>query len=204
MTTTRSYAGIAGDARRAERRRKLLDAGYTLLAEGGPAALTVTGVCRAAGLTTRYFYEQFPNRDALMTAIVEAQARTVIDLIVEATLTTEGEPQERGEAAVAALLDALEADPRHVQMTREQDEAVLRLRATVAALMTEALEANAAVVWAGAAAHPERVPLAASLTVGGVLQMIVDWVDGDAALSRDEFVRIAARFAIATGDVVLS
>lgn len=204
MATTRSYGGITGDERRAERRRRLLDAGYTLLAEGGPAALTVTGVCRGAGLTTRYFYEQFPSRDALMAAIVEAEARAVIELIVEAALSTEGDPQQRGEAAVGALLDALEADPRRVRMTREQDEAVLRLRASVAALMTEALVANAAVVWAGAAEHPERVPLASSLTVGGVLQMIVDWVDGDAALSRDEFTRIAARFAVATGDVVLS
>lgn len=204
VATTRPYGGIAGDERRAERRRRLLDAGYTLLADGGPAALTVTGVCKAAGLTTRYFYEHFPNRDALMGAIVEAEAHTVIALIVDAAVETDGTAQERGEAAVAALLDAIEDDPRRVQMTREQDEAVLRLRASVAALMTAALVEHAGLVWPGAARHPERVPLAASLTVGGVLQMVADWVDGDAELSRDELVRIAARFAVATGEVVLS
>lgn len=204
MESTRPYGGIGGDERRADRRRRLLDAGYTLLAGGGPAALTVTGVCKAAGLTTRYFYEHFTGRGALMAAIVDAEARAVIALIVDAALTTDGDAQQRGEAAVRALLDALEADPRRVQMTREQDEAVLRLRASVATLMTEALVANAEVVWAGARAHPERVPLASSLTVGGVLQMIVDWVDGEAALSRDELVRVAARFAVATGEVVLS
>jgi AcrR family transcriptional regulator len=204
VSTTRPYGGVAGDERRADRRRRLLDAGYTLLAEGGPAALTVTGVCKASGLTTRYFYEHFPNRDALMVAIVEADADAVIALIVEAATSGGDTPQTRGEAAVGALLDALEADPRRVQMTREQDEAVLRLRHTVAARMTSALIATADLVWPGAAAHPERVALAASLTVGGVLQMVVDWVDGDAQLSREELVRIAARFAVATGDVVLS
>lgn len=203
MATTRPYGGIAGDERRAERRRRLLDAGYTLLADGGPSALTVTGVCRASGLTTRYFYEHFAGRDALMTAIIEAEAQQVIAQIVAAA-QRDGSAQERSEAAVRALLEATEADPRHLAMTREHDEHVLRLRAIVASLMTESLIENAPLVWPGAEDHPERVPLAASLTVGGVLQMFADWVAGDAALSRDELVRTAARFAVSTGDVVLS
>ncbi len=203
MASTRPYGGVAGDARHAERRRRLIDAGYTLLAAGGPGALTVTGVCRAAGLTARYFYEHFATRDALMDAIVEAEADAVIALIVEATLAADEDPLARGEAAVAALLDAIEADPRHIQLTRERDEAVLRMRAKVAAQMTDALVANAGLVWDRAKLHPERVQLAASLTAGGVLQMVADWVEGESALSREELVRIAARFAVSTGETVL-
>lgn len=203
MASTRPYKGVAGDARHAERLRRLLDAGYTLLAEGGPSALTVTAVCQRAGLTARYFYEHFPNRDALMEAIVEAEADAVIALIVEAALAGGDDPQVLGEAAITALLDAIEADPRHIQLTREHDEAVLRMRAKVAERMTDALVANAGLVWEGAELHPERVKLAASLTAGGVLQLVADWVEGESSLSREELVRIAARFAVTTGAIVL-
>ena len=45
--------------------------GVTLLgSEGGPA-LTVRAVCRAAGLTERYFYESFTDRDEFVRAVYD-------------------------------------------------------------------------------------------------------------------------------------
>lgn len=206
VATPRAYAGIDGSERQAERRRRLIDAGYDLLAEGGPAAMTVTGVCKQAGLTARYFYEHFANRDALLSAIVETEADMIIGVGLGAALAAGEDPLGRAEAAVRALLDALDADPRAVRVSRERsdDEVVLRMRAAIADRLTKSFAENATLIWPDAAAYPERVGLAASLTVGGVLQIITGWLDDASGLPRDELVRIAGRFAIATGDVVLS
>ncbi|WP_434090437.1 TetR family transcriptional regulator [Nocardia beijingensis] len=37
-----------------------------LIGESGAAGVTMRGVCRRAGLTTRYFYENFATRDELL------------------------------------------------------------------------------------------------------------------------------------------
>jgi AcrR family transcriptional regulator len=206
VATPRAYAGIAGDQRQADRRRRLIDAALDLLAEGGPAAITVTGVCRQAGLTARYFYEHFANRDALLEAIVDAEADLIIAVTLAATVAAEGGVQARGEAGVRALLDALDADPRAVRISRERrdDEVVLRMRAAITQRLTAAFVEHAALMWPDVAARPERVFLASSLTIGGVLALVTDWLDGDTDLSRDELIRVAAQFTVATGAVVLS
>ena len=64
VTSTRPYRGIKPDDRRAERRARLLDAGLSILgSEAGPEAVTVRGVCRQSGVSARYFYESFSDRD---------------------------------------------------------------------------------------------------------------------------------------------
>jgi AcrR family transcriptional regulator len=168
--------------------------------------MTVTGVCKRAGLTARYFYEHFPNREALLDAIVDAETEAVTRVTYAATLAATGGPQARGEAGIRALLDALEEDPRTITITRDrrQDEVVLRMRAAITARLSQTFAENAELMWPNAAAHPERILLASSLTIGGVLQLVVDWLDGRTDLSRDELIRIAAQFTVATGDAVLS
>lgn len=67
--------------RQVVRRRALLDAGIALLgAEGGPA-VNVRAACRATGVTERYFYELFGNRDDYVRAVyddVSGRARDVL------------------------------------------------------------------------------------------------------------------------------
>ncbi|WP_205695496.1 TetR/AcrR family transcriptional regulator [Conexibacter sp. SYSU D00693] len=206
MTSTRAYGGQSAEARRAGRRERLMDAAYTLLTEHGPAALTVTGVCGAAKLTARYFYEHFDNREALVQAIVEAETDAVIEATLAAALTAEGGPQERAVAATRALLATTDADPRRLRMAQEHDELVLRMRQVVADRMVERLVEHAEVAWGPMAGdvRPERLRLAASLAVGGVLQLVADWAAGQTAMDRDELAEVAARFAVQTGIAVLS
>lgn len=62
------WSGVPLQDRQALRRDELVSAGVALLgSEGGPA-LTVRAVCRAAGLTERYFYESFADRDEFVRA----------------------------------------------------------------------------------------------------------------------------------------
>lgn len=206
VTTLRAYGGVDGDERRADRRRRLLEAAVDLMAEGGPATVTVTGTCKRAGLTARYFYEHFPNRDALVAAIVDAESEAIITVALAAVAAAGGGPQDRGEVAIGALLDAFTADPRAARITRERgnDEVVLRMRAAVTARLTAAFADNADLMWPGIHADRQRILLASSLTIGGVLQLIVTWLEGQTDLTREDVARIGAQFTIATGRTVLS
>ncbi len=64
----RPYRGLAPDERRAQRRAALIDAAIETYGERGYRASTVKGVCAAAGLTERYFYESFESSEALLMA----------------------------------------------------------------------------------------------------------------------------------------
>lgn len=48
---------------------RLLDAAADLLAEGGPAAVTMSGVAKAAGAPSGSVYHRFPDRPALLAAL---------------------------------------------------------------------------------------------------------------------------------------
>src|ERR1700741_2342790 len=85
----RDYGGVSAADRRAEPRRKLLVAGRQIWGEAGITEVTVRGVCSAAGLIPRYFYEQFPNREALLFAVADDARDETLQALVAAGL---GEP----------------------------------------------------------------------------------------------------------------
>jgi AcrR family transcriptional regulator len=86
------------------RRDELISAGVDLL--GGPAgpALTVRAVCRAAGLTERYFYESFADRDEFVRAVYDDVCTRAMS-----TLMTAETPRDAVERFVALMVD----DPSH-------------------------------------------------------------------------------------------
>ena len=87
--------------RQALRRDDLIAAGVELLgSESGPA-LTVRAVCRAAGLTERYFYESFADRDEFVGAVYDdVCARAMSTLIDRPT-----PPRDAVERFVALMVD---------------------------------------------------------------------------------------------------
>lgn len=64
----RRYGGIPLSERQAERRDRLIACAISVSARLGREGATVAAICAEAGLTARYFYENFANRDALFRA----------------------------------------------------------------------------------------------------------------------------------------
>jgi AcrR family transcriptional regulator len=79
------YAGKEAGARLAERRKKLLAAGIQLIGRHGFAAMTIDAVCAEAGLTKRYFYESFANREELLTEAYRVVTQEFLGSILQAT-----------------------------------------------------------------------------------------------------------------------
>ncbi|PWR20853.1 TetR/AcrR family transcriptional regulator [Zavarzinia compransoris] len=64
----RTYKGASNEARRAERRQKLIEAAVKVYGAVGYHGATVRAICAEAGLTERYFYESFEKGEALLAA----------------------------------------------------------------------------------------------------------------------------------------
>jgi len=97
----RTYGGQSSGERRAERQERLIRAAVDTYGEQGYRRTTVADVCRAAGLTPRYFYESFANSEALLIAAYEAVTRIALET-VQAAASGLGEAER--EARLEAML----------------------------------------------------------------------------------------------------
>lgn len=68
----RTYGGLRSSERKDRRRQAFLDAGLTIFGTSGFRTATVRGLCKQAGLATRYFYESFADMEALLAAVFDA------------------------------------------------------------------------------------------------------------------------------------
>jgi AcrR family transcriptional regulator len=202
---TRPYRGVSAEQRRAQRRAKLIEAGLDVLGSDGMAATTMTAVCARAGLTERYFYESFRDRDELLIAVYENCVQEAYDVLISAIDASPPDLLARARAAAGALVQVLTDDPRKGRVHAESmaSEALREHR-------TAAMNAYAAVV-AGQMrelrgldepAHDAPLRLATVMLIGGLSEAIVGWLDGSLELSREMLVEECARLAVAAADAV--
>jgi AcrR family transcriptional regulator len=110
--TRRRYGGKSAQERRAERHAALVEAGRRIWQEHGWAAVTMRGVCAEAGLTDRYFYESFADRDALLAHIWDQARDEVIEVFLGALQPlTNASPLDKLRAAAHALVHHIEEEP---------------------------------------------------------------------------------------------
>ncbi|WP_307849476.1 TetR/AcrR family transcriptional regulator [Qaidamihabitans albus] len=111
-TPQRRWRGQEPDDRRARRRSRLIEAGTELMGTDGAAAVSMRGISRQAGLTERYFYESFPNREALLVAVLESVALAARDEVLAALESAPAEPARLVRHVVRAFTEFVVADPR--------------------------------------------------------------------------------------------
>lgn len=70
----RLYGGRSAAERRAERRARLMGAGFELFGTVGFPDTSIAGLCAAASVTERHFYEEFASREALLEAVYDGVA----------------------------------------------------------------------------------------------------------------------------------
>ncbi|SHN43390.1 TetR/AcrR family transcriptional regulator [Cryptosporangium aurantiacum] len=200
MGSGRTYGGVAGTERAAERRAQLLEAGLDLLgAPDGPGEVTVRGVCRAAGLTARYFYESFADRDALMVAVYD---HVVAELGAEMLAAVEASPHAaapRTRAGLAVLVRSIAEDPRRGRLLFSRSvgasPVVAARRAESTRWFVDLMAAQVREFYR--IERTPRVDVAAELLVGGVAQILTSWLDGVLLLTADELVDHCAELFLA-------
>ncbi len=193
----RDYGGVSADDRREARRLKLIAAGRVAWGRSGVSDVTVRGVCKSSGLAYRYFYEHFPNRDALIVAVADQIRDEMIALLVESSEATGGPIDQRLSAALHSFLTAIDAEPTIFRIMTTDVSTVVGLENR----QSETLDFVADVMVAYVSDHPDLpkadIPLAprtARFISGGVNRLIESWLterDTDMGTLVDACVRLS-------------
>jgi AcrR family transcriptional regulator len=191
----RPYRGVSANARRAQRRARLIEAGYDVLASEGVARMTMKAVRIRSGLTERYFYESFADLDDLLTALVDTVGQEMRTAVLHAVTAAPDDPYALARAAVDAAIDLLAGDPRKARVFSEATRSG-RIRIAKSAYVESLAEALAEQLsrLPSLRAARQRVALRVTTMVllFGLAETISVWLDGDIDLGRDE---LADRFA---------
>lgn len=116
---TRPYGGVNAQARREDRRQRLLAAGLAVFGRQGYHHTTVRDICAEAGLTERYFYESFTTLRALFDRVNQqlgAEAAVLTQAARDDPQIAHRGPHIQLEASLRAWYAYLQADPRRARI----------------------------------------------------------------------------------------
>ncbi|MFI9417304.1 TetR/AcrR family transcriptional regulator [Streptomyces werraensis] len=188
------YAGKSAEERKAERRRRFLDAALELFGAGpGYRNTTVAALSEAAGLSTRQFYEEFRSLEDVLAALHLKVNDWAEAAVLDAAARTADAPlAERAAAIFRAYAAGVTRDPRRIRIAFVEiigvsprlEEQRLARRARWVDLICA--EADAAVVRGEAAPRDHR--LAATGFIGSVNGLLHDWNAGWVEATLDEVV----------------
>ena len=189
MAQVRPYRGVEAAERLARRRARLLDAGLDLLGVGDddPAELTVRGICRQAGVATRYFYESFTDKDHFVGAVFDWVIADIAATTQAAVVSAP--PKEQAKAAMTNIVRTIVGDARvgRLLFSSHLANAVLARKRVEAGALMAALSGQQAVTTLQVRDN-DRVKATAHFVVGGVVQAISAWLAGEVDLQPDELV----------------
>jgi AcrR family transcriptional regulator len=193
MAQVRPYRGIDAAQRLADRRRQLLDAGLELLgASEDPPELTVRALCGRAGVSARYFYESFTDKDQLVAAVFD---QVVADIATTTQAAVAAAPRdEQNRAGIANLVRVIADDARIGRLLFNpalSNAVLLRKRAELGGVF--ALLSGQHVSTTYQLPESERTKSLAHFVVGGVGQTINAWVSGDIRLDQRQLVEQLTR-----------
>ncbi len=159
------------------RRDELIAAGVKLLgAEGGPA-LTVRAVCREAGLTERYFYESFADRDEFVRAVYDEVCTRAM-----AALRTADTAREAVERFVGLMVD----DPtggRVLLLAPSSEPALSRSGAEWMPSFIELLQHKLTRI-----TDPAAQAMTATALIGALTTLFTAYLDGRLSVTREQFI----------------
>lgn len=198
-TQGRLWQGQTPDARAADRRHRLVEAGLELVGTQGVAALTMRAACREAAVGPRYFYELFATREDLLAAVYDETVDRIREPILSA-VTAAAASHGMGAAIQAAfetVVTLVEDDARlgRVLFRESAADDTLRPRSQAAmpefvlTVMTEVVPDRA-----------EELRSTGGWTLIGfsaaVFALFVAWSEGVRHSSREEFVRHCATLTV--------
>jgi AcrR family transcriptional regulator len=201
MSSERTYAGMAADQRRADRRTRLLDAGLALFGTRGYAKTTIEQICSEAGVATRHFYEHFGSREALLRGVYEHVIAELTETVLAARDAAPDELELRFRAGVGAFCHGLAGDERRARVVLLE---IVGVSPELEALRHGVIAAFAGLVRDEAARFtdrgelpPRRWDLTAVALVGAVHEMLIDWLLRERRPPVQRIVDEGVRLAVA-------
>lgn len=168
-----------------------MDAGLELFGTVGYPRTSVRAICAAARLNPRYFYESFDKREDLLFAVYQRIADDMFSKVREAAAgqdTIEGQARATVQAAWAAVTD----DPRKARILAVEvvgvSDRLERLRRDTRQALAELTADNARSLAGPDLRLRLDSTLVARFLMGGVVEILLEWISGDLQASTDEVV----------------
>jgi AcrR family transcriptional regulator len=205
-TKSGNYGGVSSFVRREERRRRLLAAGLEVIGTQGWSAATVRGVCRQAGLSSRFFYESFSSVEELALDLFDDLFDRTTAAVIVAVESAPRDPRARNRVAIETFVHELTDDPRVARfafMEALGSEVLTRRRF---AMIRSAVEA----VMRQVGSHgPARVDgtyreVTATVLIGGLAEVLIGWIHGEFEVELDQIVEHYVQLITEIGDATYS
>lgn len=176
----RVYGGVTAEQRVQERRERLLDTALELFATQGYQNTPIEQLCTEARVTTRYFYEAFPGREALLLALYERIIRIAQAAVREALQRPGLDLATRIPTVMRAFVEAYVSDRRRAQIGVLEvvgvSPAVEKRRREVIREFAQVLEGYAdSLVAQGMLPRRDYHPVSLAL-VGGINELLAEWL----------------------------
>lgn len=204
VSSARFYAGRTGAERADLRRSSFVAAAIALIAEDGWRGLTAERVSVRAGISKRYFYENFTDVDALAAAVIEHLA-TGLTTHIDAAENTEHPVSQRSHDIIGAMTEYLTDVPARARVLFAE----MSSTAPAVAFRKDAMHRiEQLIIDAARNIHGKRVAsepiagLTAIMLLAGTGQAILDWLDGDIDITRQELIDDLSTMWVILGDGV--
>lgn len=171
------WSGVPLEDRQALRRDELVAAGVRLLGRESGPAVTVRAVCRQTGLTERYFYESFSDRDEFVRAVYDDVCTRAMSTLMSATTA-----REAVERFVALMVD----DPvrgRVLLLAPEVEPVLVRSGAEWMPSFIDLLQRKLTRI-----GDPVRQNMIATSLIGALTALFTAYLDGRLAANREQFI----------------
>jgi AcrR family transcriptional regulator len=171
------WSGVPLEDRQALRRDELVAAGVQLLGEKSGPAVTVRAACRQAGLTERYFYESFADRDEFVRAVYDDVCTRAMSTLMSATT-----PRQAVERFVALMVD----DPvrgRVLLLAPAVEPVLVRSGAEWMPSFIDLLQRKLTQI-----GDPVRQKMIATGLIGGLTTLFTAYLDGRLEATREQFI----------------
>jgi AcrR family transcriptional regulator len=195
----RRIRGLDAEQRRSQRRAQLLDAALDQFARDGYHQTSIEQICRAAIVSTKSFYESFGSREECYIALLRRTTEQISGLMVEGLEGTSGDEESVSRELISAFAHALVDDPRLAKVTFGEAAGISpgveqqrRINRRWAASFLEEVWRHFGVIDAATAAEPVDAHSVAIGAVGGLFDVVADWLhDADPADADavDELIR---------------
>jgi AcrR family transcriptional regulator len=195
----RTYGGVTGEQRRTKRRAALTEAALDLVADSGWERVTVRAVCARARLNDRYFYESFPDRDALLLATrdgIAAGALRAFRRAIEAS-----RPEGRIRAVVETVIDFFIEDPRRGHLMFAPHDALRGRRREMLRTLAGIVAEQATEILGDHAARGKDRELGALTLVSGTMEVFAEWLHGELDVTREYLADFLVAMVNTTGDL---
>ncbi len=186
-TRARTYGGATSTERRSKRRIALMAAALDLIPDVGVGGITVRGVCSAARLNDRYFYESFRTTDELLLALFDEQIVLASTAMLAAIADSAPDPTVRARAAIGTGLRHLTSDPRRgpLLIGSQATEGLRARRRDLVKSLAQIMAEQGRALLAGQQALDPDMDLAALTLVAGGFELVTGWLRGELDISRE-------------------